>query len=94
MEYPFSGILVRYVARAGHAADAALAEIVEPTAALQGAAAHAPPGASNAEELLDELHVNLWEVREKASKRQRKTSALDLGVMISDWEAVEAVLGK
>jgi hypothetical protein len=52
----------------------------------------APNPASKAEEPLDELHVNLWEVREKASKRQRKTSALDLGVMISDWEAVEAVL--
>lgn len=86
MDYPFSGILVRYVARASVSTDGG-----KSAAALDDAAA-AATSASNTDDLLDELHVNLWEVREKAPKRQRKTSALDLGVMISDWEAVEAVL--
>lgn len=85
MDYPFSGILVRYIARARQAAGGAPAEVVEPVA-------QPPAEAAKTEELLDELHVNLWEVREKASKRQRNTSALDLGVLISGWEGVEAVL--
>lgn len=93
MDYPFSGILVRYVARALGAAEPVQEGTTEPaTAPLTVAAVPAPTEAPKADELLDELHVNLWEVREKSSKRQRNTSALDLGVMISDWEAVEAVL--
>lgn len=87
MHYPFSGILVRYVARAGRAADVAQAEV-----AVESVEAQPPDETLKAEELLDELHVNLWEVRERASKRQRNTSALDLGVMISGWEGIEAVL--
>ena len=91
VDYPFSGILVRYAARVPEAAQTAAGKTAEP-AADPSAMFEATPEPSKAGELLDQLHVNLWEVREKSSRRQRKTSALDLGVMISDWEAVDAVL--
>jgi len=74
MDHPFSGILVRYVLRPPLAASNA--------------------GASNADlpkkelpvspDFTDELHVNLWEVR--------NPSVLDIGIMIGKWQDIESVI--
>src|SRR5258706_8610981 len=70
MEFAFSGILVRYAA---HGQQNLPNPGPNPSPALNAGVAP----------VLDQLHVNLWEVG--------SDSILDLGIMISDWSNVCAV---
>lgn len=106
MSYPFSGILVRYSIRDEkkstidvrepapvvgsnssplHVVDDSLSRDI---GAMSGAGSCAAQPDSY--KLYDQLHVNLWEVQENSAKKS--TATLDLGVMIRDWQSVDAVL--
>lgn len=90
MNHPFSGILVRYVMRSPgeaesgteeHAGPEELEESVLPTEAKRQ---YGPKIQTALGALPDQLHVNLWEVRDP--------SVLDLGIMIGEWWNVKAIV--
>ena len=80
MNHPFSGVLVRYLMRQHSPSENLSKSSVENITHFDP---KKPAAASENETRPDELHVNLWEVRDP--------SVLDLGIMIGDWKSVKAV---
>ena len=74
MEHPFSGILVRYAMRQPSSTPNPVPTDQDPTE-KKLPFLPSPP---------DQLHVNLWEVR--------NPSVLDLGIMIAKWQDIEAII--
>ncbi|WP_342051588.1 MULTISPECIES: hypothetical protein [unclassified Cupriavidus] len=82
MNYPFSGILVRYRRNSTPNATDFSSKIAD--AARPNIEAAESDSTNAGDELGDELHVNLWEIGNERF--------LDVGVMVSSWNETDAVL--